>query len=213
LKNRKPTPKRGERTLAKPLEDQGASEEPQPYVFGYARVSMADQNPQLQIDALTAAGANVIYSEQASGASGADRPFFAKLMREAREGDTVLVWKLDRLGRSTREVLETFKTLDERGVKIRVLTQPGMDTTTEVGRLIVTIMAAVAELERDFIVERTAAGLAAAKAKGRFGGRRSKVSDEQILAAYDEYGTAGGARHVKLSKVQFLRRIQKVRGS
>jgi DNA invertase Pin-like site-specific DNA recombinase len=212
VKRRKIAPKRGERTLAKPLPDQGNAEEPQPYLIGYARVSMADQNPQMQIDALMAAGANVIYSETASGASGVNRPQFKALMQEVREGDTVLVWKLDRLGRSTREVLETFKNFSDRGVKVHILTQPGLDNDTPTGRMMITVLASIGQLERDFIIERTAAGLKAARDRGRFGGRRSKFTDAEILEAYEAHGTAPGAKVVGLSKVQFLRRLHKIRG-
>lgn len=185
----------------------------QPFKVGYARVSMSDQNPQMQIDALKAAGVDErdIWVETASGGGSASRPVFKDMMRDLRKGDVLLVWKLDRLGRNTQQVLATFAEMEKRGVAIRVLTQPGMDTTTPTGRLIVTIMAAVAELERDFIVERTVAGLKAAREKGRVGGSRSKWTDAQILEAWNEHGTAGAARHLGLSKVQVLRRLNKIR--
>jgi DNA invertase Pin-like site-specific DNA recombinase len=202
---------RREKAKPIPLEAKAYGDDSQPYMIGYARVSMADQNPQLQIDALMEHGVHRIYQEAASGAIGINRPALDAALMDLRQGDMLVVWKLDRLGRNTRQVLETFEDLDRRGVRVRVLTQPGMDTSTATGRLIVTIMAAVAELERDFIVERTAAGLKAARARGRIGGRRSIVTDDQVLAASEAYGTAGGARHVGLSKVQFLRRLNKIR--
>ncbi len=195
-----------------PLEIKGNIDESQPFMIGYARVSMADQNPLMQIDALKAAGAHRIYSETASGATVENRPVFQAMMQDLRRGDILLVWKLDRLGRSTQQVLETFAYLDQHGILVRVLTQPGMDTTTPTGRMMVTVMAACAQLEREFIVERTARGLAAAKERGRVGGAKSKHSDADIAKAHELHGTAGGARHLGLSKVQFLRRLNKIRG-
>lgn len=154
-----------------------------PVLIGYARVSMADQNPQLQKDALLAHGVpeDRIYFDQASG-SGVKRPEFDSMMADARAGDIIVVWKLDRLGRSVRQVLETFAELDRKGAAVRVLTQSGMDTTTPMGRLIVTIMAAVAEMERDLIRERTRAGLLSAKERGRIGGLKKLHTDAQIRA-------------------------------
>lgn len=152
-----------------------------PELIGYARVSMADQNPQLQMDALLAAGVpkDRIYFDQASG-SGAKRPEFDSMMADARVNDIIVVWKLDRLGRNVRQVLETFAELDRKGARVRVLTQSGIDTTTVVGRLIVTILAAVAEMEKDLIRERTRAGLLSAKERGRIGGRKKEHTDAQI---------------------------------
>ena len=183
----------------------------QPFKVGYARVSMRDQNPQLQIDALKLAGCDRIYVETKSGASIKNRPEYAMMMREAREGDIVVVWKLDRLGRNTQEVLGTFDALTKRGIQVMVITQREMDTTTPTGRLIITIMAAVAQLEREFTVERTKAGLAVARAAGRFGGRRSEVSDERIKATYLELGPTGAAKKLKLSRVQVIKRWNRIR--
>jgi DNA invertase Pin-like site-specific DNA recombinase len=151
---------------------------------GYARVSTADQDLRLQIDALVRDGVaeEDIFQEKISAVK-VGRPQFTAMMRDLRAGDLLVVWKLDRLGRSVRQVLDTFADLDRRGIKVRVITQLGMDTTTPMGRMIVTVMAAVAELERDMIRERTAAGLAAARERGRVGGRRETYSDAQIEAA------------------------------
>lgn len=189
----------------------GLGKKSQPLKIGYARVSMRDQNPQLQIDALEAAGCDKIYVETKSGASVKNRPEYGLMMQDAREGDTVVVWKLDRLGRNTQEVLATFDSLTKKGVQVMVITQREMDTTTPTGRLIITIMAAVAQLEREFTVERTKAGLAVARAAGRFGGRRSKISDEKLKAAYLEHGPTGAAKKLKLSRVQVIKRWNRIR--
>ena len=155
----------------------------EPHLLGYARVSTADQNPQLQIDALLAAGVakEDIYHEKAS--TGSRRRQFDAMLQDAREGDVIVIWKLDRLGRTVRQVLDTFAKLAGRGVAVRVLTQPGMDTSTPMGRLIITTMAAVAEMERDLIRERTMAGLAAARRQGRGPGAKPRVTDEQVRSA------------------------------
>ena len=186
-------------------------DEKQPHLIGYARVSMSDQSPRLQIDALIAAGVNKadIYTEQASG-SGAVRPEFEAMLKAAEPSDIIIVWKLDRLGRSVRQVLETFDYLTKRGVAVRVITQPGMDTSTAMGRLIITIMAAVAEMEKDLINERTAAGLAASRAAGRIGGRKETYTDEQI-ASVMHMGSAKGAKALKMSKTQFIRRVLRLK--
>lgn len=178
----------------------------EPYLIGYARVSMADQNPQLQIDALKAAGVpeDRIYFDRKSG-SGVHREAFELMMKDAREGDVIVIWKLDRLGRTVKQVLGTFEELATKGASVRVITQPGMDTSTVMGRLIVTIMAAVAEMERDLTRERTAAGLAVARAAGRIGGRTSKWTDEQVLAL-GKLGTAKAMARTGMSKTGWLKR-------
>ena len=179
--------------------------------LGYARVSTTDQDPQLQIDALLAVGVDRrdIFQDTISGAAD-KRPGFAALLRAAHAGDVIYVWKLDRLGRSVRQVLDTFHEMTQRGVSIRCITQPQLDTTTTMGRLIITIMAAVAEMERDLIIERTQAGLAAGRARGRVGGRRFRVPDEAIAAAR-HLGTKAGAAQVGLKTVQFSRRVDRLR--
>jgi DNA invertase Pin-like site-specific DNA recombinase len=180
----------------------------EPYLIGYARVSMADQNPQLQIDALKAAGVpeERIYFDRKSG-SGIYREQFDLMLRDAREGDVIVIWKLDRLGRTVKQVLGTFEELANKGASVRVITQPGMDTSTVMGRLIITIMAAVAEMERDLTRERTAAGLAAAKAQGRVGGRTSKWTDEQVLAL-GKLGTTKAMARTGMSKTGWLKRFR-----
>lgn len=180
----------------------------EPYLIGYARVSMADQSPALQIDALKAAGVpeDRIYYDQASG-SGAARPQLDLMLRDARQNDIIIVWKLDRLGRSTREVLNTFFELDNKGAKVRVLTQPLLDTTTPMGQFFVAVMAAFAELEKDIIRERTRAGLAAAKLRGRVGGRASLCTDDEILAT-KRMGTKAAAKRLGYkTPAAYLRRL------
>lgn len=178
------------------------------YLLGYARVSMSDQTPALQLDALKAHGVpeDRIYYDRASG-SGVKRPEFELMMRDARAGDVVVVWKLDRLGRSTRQVLNTFFELDQKGAKVRVLTQPLLDTSNPMGKFFVSVMAAFAEMEKDIIKERTKAGLAAARLRGKVGGRASFCTDEEILAVR-HLGTAKASKRLGYAtKAAYLRRL------
>jgi DNA invertase Pin-like site-specific DNA recombinase len=138
-------------------------------LVAYARVSTADQNPELQFDALKKAGCGKIFVDNASG-SDRDRPELAKCLAFLRRGDVLVFWKLDRLARSTVHLGQIAEMCREKGVDIRCLTQP-IDTTTPTGKLMFSILACFAEFERDIIVERTLAGLAAARARGRIGGR------------------------------------------
>lgn len=153
-------------------------------LIGYARVSTEDQKLDLQTDALAREGvpASRIYSDKASGGPGVNRPGFAAAMKACRKGDTLVVWKLDRLGRSLLEVLEVLERLEKKGAGIRVITDR-IDTTTTMGRFVMHILAALAEMERGLIVERTKAGLAAAKARGRVGGRKRQVTPEMEAQA------------------------------
>lgn len=179
-----------------------------PYLIGYARVSTADQNPDLQIDALVAAGVprDKIYYDQASG-SNAERPQFDLMMKDARQNDIIYVWKLDRLGRSLRQVLNTFWELDNKGAKVKVLTEAWFDTTGPMGVFTLQIMGAFAELEKALISQRTVAGLAAAKARGRVGGRASYATDEQVLAV-KRLGTAAAAKRLGYKTgAAYLRRL------
>lgn len=149
---------------------------------GYARVSTRDQSPALQCDALQAAGCERIFEETASGAS-RERPQLQAALDFMREGDTLIVWKLDRLARSTRQLIETVEQLAARGIGLRCLTQSQIDTTTAGGRLIFTIFGAIAEFEREIIRERTRAGLDAARARGRVGGRKPGLGPTEITKA------------------------------
>ena len=145
-------------------------------IIGYARVSTTDQNPQLQLDALQEAGATRIYTDYGVSGSAACRPHLDACLDHLREGDVLTVWKLDRLGRNTQHVLAVVDQLTSRGIGFRSLTE-GLHTDGPMGTAMLTIMAAFAQLERDTMIERTRAGLAAAAANGRKGGRPRKVDD------------------------------------
>ncbi len=149
--------------------------------IGYARVSTSDQNLYLQHDALQAAGCERLFSDTVSGAR-VDRPGLAAALSACRAGDTLVVWKLDRLGRSLPHLVEIVQDLDARGVGFTSL-QEQMDTTTSGGKLIFHIFASLAAFERDLIRERTNAGLAAARARGRLGGRPKGVDQKKQRAA------------------------------
>ena len=138
-------------------------------LIGYARVSTTDQNLDLQRDALVKAGCAKILTDTISGAK-ADRPGLTEALSFLRAGDVLVVWKLDRLGRSLKQLIETVNTLEQREADLKSLSE-SIDTTTPGGKLIFHIFAALAEFERDLIRERTLAGLAAARARGRRGGR------------------------------------------
>lgn len=149
--------------------------------IGYARVSTADQDPALQLDALARAGCARVFEDKASGAK-ADRPGLMAALAFVREGDVLVVWKLDRLGRSLPHLIETVNALEALGVGFRSLTE-AIDTTTPGGRLIFHIFGALGQFERDLIRERTRAGLDAAVARGRRGGRRPVVTEEKLRRA------------------------------
>ena len=150
--------------------------------IGYARVSTAGQDLTAQLDALKAAGAATVYREKVSGVR-ADRPQLAKLMASLKAGDVVVVTKLDRLGRSTRELLELIERISKAGASFRSLGDPLFDTTGAQGRLLVTMLAAIAEFERELIRERTGEGRKRAMAAGVKFGRKPKLSDYQRTEA------------------------------
>ena len=150
-------------------------------LVGYARVSTVDQNLDLQEQALTTAGCLKIFSDKASGKT-ADRPGLEELMHFLREGDTLVVWKLDRLGRSLQDLIRIIDDLHERGVKFRSLTE-SIDTSTAAGRMFLNLVGTFAEYERELNRERTMTGLASAKARGRKGGRKPKLDAEKIAQA------------------------------
>src|SRR5262252_2635760 len=149
-----------------------------PMLIGYARVSTVEQNLALQRDALTEAGCQRIFTEQMSGVV-TDRPALHDALEFARSGDTLIVWKLDRLARSMKQLIETVETLRVRGIGFRSLTE-ALDTTTAQGRLVFHMFGALAEFERSLIRERTQAGLAAARRLGRTGGRPPKLREDDI---------------------------------
>ncbi len=150
-------------------------------LVGYARVSTADQDPALQLDALHAAGCERVFEERASGAR-SDRPVLAEAMDFAREGDTLVVWRLDRFGRSLKDLIVKVGQLEQAGVGFRSLTE-AIDTTTAGGRLVLHVFGALAEFERELIRERTVAGLEAARARGRKGGRPPAMNRRQVRQA------------------------------
>jgi DNA invertase Pin-like site-specific DNA recombinase len=155
--------------------------------MGYARVSTLEQDESLQPEALTAAGCERIFVDKASGKL-ASRPELDRMLEQVRPGDTVVIWRLDRLGRSLRHLIDIFADLDERGVAVRSLTE-NLDTSTPGGRLVFHVFASLAEFERDLIRERTMAGLAAARARGRRGGRPTVWSAEKLKTAQAMYRT------------------------
>lgn len=146
-------------------------------IIGYARVSTHEQNLTPQTDALKQAGCERIFEDRIGGAT-KERPGLHDALSYVRRGDTLLVWRLDRLGRSLRNLIELIGKLEERGIGFRSL-QESIDTTTSGGRLIFHVFGALAEFERNLIRERTRAGLAAARARGRKGGRPRKLSKKQ----------------------------------
>jgi DNA invertase Pin-like site-specific DNA recombinase len=148
---------------------------------GYARVSTDAQETHLQMDALKRAGCARIYEEKASGAK-SDRPELIKLLDHARKGDVVVVWKLDRLARSLRQLIDTTATLNERGIEFHSLTE-NINTTTPSGKLTFHIFAALAEFERDILRQRVNAGLAAARRRGRVGGRPKALGEADLKKA------------------------------
>ncbi len=162
-------------------------------LIGYVRVSKADgsQSTDLQRDALLAAGVDQahLYEDQASGKR-EDRPGLTSCLKALREGDTLMVWKLDRLGRNLRHLINTVHDLTARGVGLKVLTGQGaaIDTTSAAGKLVFGIFAALAEFERELISERTVAGLASARARGRKGGRPFKMTAAKLRLAMASMG-------------------------
>ena len=151
-------------------------------LVGYARVSTDDQSLDLQYDALTKAGCERIFDDKASGARD-DRPGLADALSHCRPRDVLCVYKLDRLGRSLRSLIAFVGELQKRQVEFRSLSD-AIDTGTAAGRFFFHVMAALAEMERDLIRERTMAGLAAARARGRKGGRKPKLTAQQICHAH-----------------------------
>ncbi|MBX3648249.1 recombinase family protein [Dokdonella sp.] len=143
-------------------------------IIGYARVSTQDQNPELQLDALRGAGCEELFQEKATGKF-RERPELTACLRSMRKGDTLVVWKLDRLARSLKDLVEIVHDLNQRGVGFRSLTE-AIDTTSSGGRLVFHIFGALAEFEHSLIRERTMAGLVAARARGRKGGRKPVMS-------------------------------------
>ncbi len=158
-------------------------------LIGYARVSTEDQHLDLQHDALKKAGCEKTYEDKKSGAK-ADRPGLAAALEYARAGDQLVVWRLDRLGRSISDLIALVRQMDEAGVQLRSLTE-GIDTSTINGKLTFHLFAALAEFERALVRERTRAGLEAARARGRMGGRKHRLSADKRRHAVELYRAKG----------------------
>jgi len=149
--------------------------------IGYVRVSTLDQHDELQMDALKKAGCERIFSDKVSGAK-ADRPGLQQALEFARSGDALVVWKLDRMGRSIIDLISLTNSMQERGIEFISLTET-IDTSTANGKLFFNLMASFAEYERNLIRERTIAGLSAARARGRTGGRPRKLKNGKVALA------------------------------
>lgn len=177
--------------------------------YGYIRTSTRDQNADLQRDAMKKAGIVKVYADEGVSGTLASRPEFDKLRDRLEPGDEIVVWKLDRLGRSSRNVLALVDEWTTAGITFRSLTE-GLSTSGPMGKAMITVMSAFAQLERDTIVERTRAGLDAARAKGKVGGRPSKVDDKKLaqikkLVASGQHTRAEIADMVKLSPATLYR--------
>jgi DNA invertase Pin-like site-specific DNA recombinase len=154
-------------------------------LIGYSRVSTLLQNVDLQHDALTQAGCEKIFTDKISG-SISERPALTKIKEVLRSGDTLVVWRLDRLGRSLKDLIEWMNYLEQEGIALKSL-QESIDTSTATGKLVFHIFASMAEFERNLIKERTIAGLSAARARGRVGGRPKKMNEEKRKLAVRLY--------------------------
>lgn len=182
-------------------------------LIGYSRVSTNDQDHALQTDALTKAGCVKVFSDTASGTLDR-RPQLDKALEYLRPGDTLVVWKLDRLGRSVKHLITTVTELGKRGVGFRSITE-GFDTTTPGGKLLFHVLAGIAQFERDIISERTHAGLAAARARGQKGGRRPVMTPVKLAKAREMYDSkqhtmAEIAETVSVSRATLYRALGKV---
>jgi DNA invertase Pin-like site-specific DNA recombinase len=179
-------------------------------LLGYARVSTLEQDEALQVDALRSAGCARVFVDKTSGKL-EHRPALDQLVDQLRPGDTLAVWRLDRLGRSLRHLIDTVQELEARAVAFRSLTE-SIDTSTPGGKLIFHVFGALAEFERDLIRERTMAGLAAARARGRKGGRPTVWTPEKLKVAREmyqsrEHDVATIARVVGVSRASVYRAL------
>jgi DNA invertase Pin-like site-specific DNA recombinase len=179
--------------------------------IGYARVSTDDQNLDLQRDALQKAGCEQIYTDRVSGTK-AERKGLTDALSHLRAGDTLVVWRLDRLGRSLRHLIDTVTDLQEEGVEFKSITE-AIDTTTSGGRLVFNIFASLAEFEREIIRERTKAGLTAARSRGKSGGRPKALTEKQVqmlrnLAADRSNSIDEICKTLGISRTTFYRYLQ-----
>ena len=180
-------------------------------LIGYARVSTSDQTLNLQKDALEKTGCSKIFTDTISGAT-TERQGLDAALSYVREGDTLVVWRLDRLGRSLKHLIETITTLNNRKIGFKSLTE-NVDTTTSGGKLIFHIFGALAEFERDIIRERTLAGLQAARARGRKGGRPKALTSKTVQMAQQLYNDKANAiadicKTLNISRATLYRYIQ-----
>jgi DNA invertase Pin-like site-specific DNA recombinase len=185
-------------------------------LLGYARVSTDEQDHALQIEALERVGCERVFIETASGTR-TDRPELAKMLEQARSGDTVIVWRLDRAGRSLRHLIDIIDDLQRRGVALRSLTE-GIDTSTATGRLLCGILGAVAQLEVEALRERTRSGLRIAAQNGRKGGRppvlnETKVRAAKAMLAAGTMSAVEVARHLGCAPSTLYRHIPGGRGA
>jgi DNA invertase Pin-like site-specific DNA recombinase len=179
-------------------------------LIGYARVSTDEQNPDLQLSALKQAGCEEIYTDKISGTK-ATRPGLTEALSHLRAGDTFVVWRLDRLGRSLRHLIDTMTDLQERGIGFKSITE-SIDTTTSSGKLVFHIFAALAEFERELIRERTNAGLSVARSRGRSGGRPKALTQKQIdilnqLAADPQISVADICKTLGIGRTTYYRYV------
>ena len=185
-------------------------------LIGYARVSTAEQTLALQEDALQAAGCTTIFRDTMSGRT-TDRPGLSQAIAEAQAGDTLVVWRLDRLGRSLSHLIQVVQDLHAKGVEFRSL-QEQIDSGSAGGQLIFHIFGALAEFERALIRERTMAGLAAARARGRMGGRPRRLTPDQVqlaqrLLASPDVGVSQVAEMLRVSRQTVYRALKRAAGS
>lgn len=176
--------------------------------IGYARVSSKEQNLRMQLDELYQKGCERVFTEVASGAKN-DRPVLKEMLDSLQKGDVLMIWKLDRLGRSLRHLVETVGMLIEKGIGFQSLNDP-IDTTTAQGRLVFGIFASLAEFERELIRERTMAGMKSARARGRLGGKPKGLSPE---AEKTSYMAAALYQEGKLSTIQICRKLSIARST
>jgi DNA invertase Pin-like site-specific DNA recombinase len=181
-------------------------------LVGYGRVSTVDQNAELQEDALRSVGCEKLFIEKVSSGK-KDRPQLAAALDYVREGDTLVVWRLDRMARSLHQLIETVEALAARGIALKSITEDHIDTSTAGGRLVFNIFGSIAEFERAIIRERTKAGVAAAKARGRNGGRPAKLTGERadharnLLAAGSSVSSV--ARSMGVSRAAVHRALER----
>ena len=203
MKSKKQPPKPTERPTEEPKK---------PHMIGYVRVSMDDQTNRRQIEAMHAAGVQDIFEDTASGKD-MKRPGWESCWKELRgpedgfPGDILVIHSIDRLGRSVLEVLRTVKELHEKGCTLKVLSVD-IDTRTPTGKFMFTMLAGMAEWERDLILERTLHGLEVARSQGRVGGHKSHVT-EDMIAEVRHLPINEAARKVKLGRTQFIRRLRR----